>query len=539
MSCVCAGFPGTVKPVGCLGACDQAPAALVLKAGRERICTRIKSVAWFALIDLNWFYLLHPFTEPPSRESEEKKPCFSRFLKQIKVEKSAEVVQHATGRTLDLRDPDMLQRFTSVRRVRIRQQACQESKWNAALAGISEEIAQSSGMRRWQLRIEYGQLLRRAGLFEEAMTEVSEVHKAFPTSIEVLMEFAQILSKLGRVEHITDLEAHVRSICCDPEDVRLEMELILRLGRLKAEAVEVTETPIDVREPRIEGYAIWSLRDVTLVSKHSAIYHFVSKDRQRGTPNPRGRGRTVWPKTWHVTLLARLGANSEGPLPWIERDYTPISTAKEWEQGQCDILIKIYNDGQATSWLQQQPLGIRIWFSQPVKTLSVPSLLPDLDQAPFRPASYLLLLAGTGIVAAAQVLHHAERGKCFGSSPTINSPIRLVHSCRSDDVLMSFELLDWCTKGLLKSWTLLLTEAEAGMTPFPDVQDADLTNCASTPNVAILRSRVSCELIRKELNFCPRPCRVLVSGPAGFNAACQSMLREVGFESDAVTILSA
>eukprot|EP00913_Durusdinium_trenchii_P029236 g27405.t1 len=410
-------------------------------------------------------------------ESEEKKPCFSRFLKQIKVEKSAEVVQHATGRTLDLRDPDMLQRFTSVRRVRIRQQACQESKWNAALAGISEEIAQSSGMRRWQLRIEYGQLLRRAGLFEEAMTEVSEVHKAFPTSIEVLMEFAQILSKLGRVEHITDLEAHVRSICCDPEDVRLEMELILRLGRLKAEAVEVTETPIDVREPRIEGYAIWSLRDVTLVSKHSAIYHFVSKDRQRGTPNPRGRGRTVWPKTWHVTLLARLGANSEGPLPWIERDYTPISTAKEWEQGQCDILIKIYNDGQATSWLQQQPLGIRIWFSQPVKTLSVPSLLPDLDQAPFRPASYLLLLAGTGIVAAAQVLHHAERGKCFGSSPTINSPIRLVHSCRSDDVLMSFELLDWCTKGLLKSWTLLLTEAEAGMTPFPDVQDADLTNC--------------------------------------------------------------
>lgn len=73
-----------------------------------------------------------------------------------------------------------------------------------------------------------------------------------------------------------------------------------------------------------------------------------------------------------------VGRNEEGPLPWIERDYTPISTAKEWEQGRCrhcdacaciqvhshihtyayvymhgrvDILIKIYNDGAATSWL--------------------------------------------------------------------------------------------------------------------------------------------------------------------------------------------
>ena len=33
--------------------------------------------------------------------------------------------------------------------------------------------------------------------------------------------------------------------------------------------------------------------------------------------------------------------NEEGPLPWVERDYTPISTAHEWEQGRCDILIKV------------------------------------------------------------------------------------------------------------------------------------------------------------------------------------------------------
>ena len=37
--------------------------------------------------------------------------------------------------------------------------------------------------------------------------------------------------------------------------------------------------------------------------------------------------------TWHTTLLAEVGRNEEGPLPWVERDYTPVSGAKEWEQG--------------------------------------------------------------------------------------------------------------------------------------------------------------------------------------------------------------
>mgnify|MGYP002832821885 CR=1 FL=1 len=54
-----------------------------------------------------------------------------------------------------------------------------------------------------------------------------------------------------------------------------------------------------------------------------------------------------------MTLLAEVGANSEGPLPWIERDYTPVSSAKEWETGKCDLLVKVYPDGAATSWLHR------------------------------------------------------------------------------------------------------------------------------------------------------------------------------------------
>ena len=91
------------------------------------------------------------------------------------------------------------------------------------------------------------------------------------------------------------------------------------------------------------------------MSAHSALFRFRAADRSkkadRGSPYTRGRGRTMWHKTWHTTLLAMVGANDEGPLPWVERDYTPVSGWAEWDRGEVDILIKIYPDGKATRWL--------------------------------------------------------------------------------------------------------------------------------------------------------------------------------------------
>ena len=59
-------------------------------------------------------------------------------------------------------------------------------------------------------------------------------------------------------------------------------------------------------------------------------------------------------------MLAEVGSNAEGPLPWIERDYTPISTAHDWERGLCDILIKVYLQpaGKATEWLHRLSIGV-------------------------------------------------------------------------------------------------------------------------------------------------------------------------------------
>ena len=78
--------------------------------------------------------------------------------------------------------------------------------------------------------------------------------------------------------------------------------------------------------------------------------------------------------TWHTVMLAHVGSNAEGPLPWIEREYTPISTAKDWEEGHCVILIKVYEEGAATSWLQRT-MPERVWLSKPLPTLKVPSLV--------------------------------------------------------------------------------------------------------------------------------------------------------------------
>ena len=67
-------------------------------------------------------------------------------------------------------------------------------------------------------------------------------------------------------------------------------------------------------------------------------------------------GRLPEPVTWHTTLLAEVGPNAEGPLPWVERDYTPVSSAKEWEAGRCELLVKVYPHGAATGWLHRQAL---------------------------------------------------------------------------------------------------------------------------------------------------------------------------------------
>ena len=443
----------TVRPTGCVGYCSQAPNAIVRKHGgtaRETIEveTEIRS-----------------------------------------LEKSAKLVERATGSRPRLDDPAVGERFARLRAHRAREHAREVFHWNAALRGLDEQP---------ELAPQLAELTRNAG-YKDGVVR-SEMPKA------------------------------------------------------------------------IKDYCRWTLESVTPATKHSAVYSFVCKDRKRGTPHTRGRGRRPELKTWHTTLLAEVGPNAEGPLPWIERDYTPISSAAEWEKGRVDLLVKIYPDGAATSWLHKTAPS-QVWLSRPVKTLGVPSLSPDSGST-FSPAGVLLLLAGTGAVALPQVLHHRDPTNKLALSThrrdQLRVPIDCIVSCRDDDVLLLPQIAGWCREGEEKGvrhCTLLLTaashtagsdsppppfaapEAAAGAGGGGGSDGGDEPAAAAAAeqpeqvlagieNANIVRSRLSPEIVAEAVGRMPRPCRVVVSGPNGFNSAAREMLASLVDEEE-VTILAA
>ena len=58
-------------------------------------------------------------------------------------------------------------------------------------------------------------------------------------------------------------------------------------------------------------------------------------------------------------------------------------------------------------------------------------------------------------------------------------------------------------------------------------------------NVVILRSRASAVVVTEAYGRMPRPCRVVVSGPGGFNTAVQQMLEPVIDDPEHITVLTA
>lgn len=474
-----------VLATGCLGACSEAPNALILKSGREVLHSRL-----------------------------------------TEVERSVRLLGQATGQQIHCEDPVVVQRLTEARKMRLRLEASKSCKWNAALCGMEAFINSTSGRQRVQLQLEYAKLLESAGNCVSALQHLDQVIAEAPQVPHLLVRRASLLGKLGRLEEIEAVQRKISLLFSDPEDFREELEYSSAIAKIKADAQKGGGV-------RIEGYAQWCLEKVTPMSKHSALYQFSSSDRMRGTPNPRGRGRTKWNKTWHVTFLAEIGPNLEGPLPWVERDYTPISTAADWENGRCDIVMKIYDDGLATKWLSKQPLGTKFWLSEPKLTLYVPSLVPQLDDNKLgSPNSVLLLLAGTGLVVGSQLLQHVNAAlKC---------PVSLVYACRRDDFL-GHDIAQSLEMGKLQRALVLVSPptTSSASVAFPEGPSGEVQ--LAHPKARVHEGRLSEDLLRDELAVLTTwsPTRVVVSGPASFNAFASNLLSVCGVAKEAVTILSA
>ena len=514
-----------VNPSGCLGLCNVAPGVMVVKRGdkngnnanaRGRRRRRLGEI-----ID----------------QDDYSEDYFDRVAS---FDESSRVVTFATGKKPpSLEDSPQLQsKLAGVRALRVRKNAMSAYRWNAALKAVMEQISS----------------FRHTGSIQDDLMEI----------------YNDLVQKAG-----VSSTALLRSLTnTDP-----------------------LSSPTKIQMPnKIEKYSLWTLEKVTPVSRHSAVFYFRSRDVKRGTPHPRGRNRPLpTPKTWHTTLLAETGGRPtrEGPLPWIERDYTPISSAKEWERGTCAILIKIYNDGKATTWLHRiwrqhqhriqaeeeetkssnttttcdDDGGLRLWFSQPIQTLTVPALVPKSTTSAFPPQSILLLLAGTGVVALPQLLHHRDPYNKLGISTKrlsqLHVPIDVILSCRTDDVLMLPEIIGYCqqandfetsnpqarvVKGV-RYCTLLLTGENKNPPvttdcPFPEAdlssQADQLTTLNALANARVVHSRLTPSLVANAFQTMSKPCRVVVSGPSGFNSAARKMLLgAANVDEDAITILEA
>ena len=502
-----AAFGLSVRPEGCLGECDRAPNVIVVKDGDEQLHTLLDS-----------------------------------------VERSAAVVAKATGREPNLDDPELRQRLTDARRLRTRQRAREERKWNAAMKGLAEQIATTADTEaQLELKEELAELLQCAAQWEAALRLFQQVMSAEDHNPNVIMQVGTLLGKLGKRAELDELQGVAAGLFDEPEDEDWLAEVTRHLTSCR---VESGGSPGADTPRRVEGYARWRLDGVEPVSRHSALYRFTSQDRLRGTPHLHGGGRVLRHRTWHTTLLATVGRNAEGPLPWVERDYTPISSWIEWDKGQCALLVKIYPTGAATSWLHKQRIGSFVWLSEPMTTLSVPALVPDtspLGPDATKHSSVLLVLAGTGIVVAANVLHHADPTTCFGTGkgrkPPLTSPISMIYACRHDDVLMASDIAKWCRAGSGQArLQRCVVAVSAPPTPFPQWgRTSALHELATLANVDVVDGRLTQQVLQSELVPLQSlgRCRVVVSGPAAFNKAVKEMLAVCGVTADAVTLLEA
>ena len=185
-------------------------------------------------------------------------------------------------------------------------------------------------------------------------------------------------------------------------------------------------------------------------------------------------------------------------------------------------------------------------------TLSVPELVTGGGTTGFRPASVLLLLAGTGVVALPQILHHRDPLYKLGV-PTprwrqLQVPIDAVLSFRQDDVLCVPQIKEFCLDGKvgLRNCTVLITGRNTEQPPaFPnhtgggDAAEAE-RELHGLENARILRGRLNTAITKEAIARMPQPCRVVVSGPDGFNSAAQEMLLSNSLlDKDQITVLSA
>jgi len=173
----------------------------------------------------------------------------------------------------------------------------------------------------------------------------------------------------------------------------------------------------DELEDSGDGSGRWKVQKISGLAWDTCIYHLVNKPPAVPHPYPND--------AWHLNV--RFGGTV--------REYTPVSSAADWEQGRIDLLVKTYETGAVSrrfALLRQASPGFTateeqpcwVLTSKPALTLTLPALTapsfdlslntsPELEKFPVsqqEKSTDLLLthlgivVGGTGIAPAVQIL---------------------------------------------------------------------------------------------------------------------------------------
>lgn len=278
-------------------------------------------------------------------------------------------------------------------------------------------------------------------------------------------------------------------------------------GDVGRQSEEVSQRDGGDRQHRTVGeeFSPWVVNAITVAGESSFIFRLSAVT----VPGQWVEGAD--PSSWHVSLR---GPRSKE----VEREYTPLSSAREWTEGRMDMLIKVYKTGALTSRLEETQVGERWWMSDPQTTVEVPRILPTAG----RLGAIALFAGGTGVAPCWQLTQSAR--EMFGG--------------RVDGAVRTSILCSYSTF----SQALLAPEFEE-LSRGSDGQVAvDFTVTQSTPPPGWMRGRVTLAMVDAVLRKAGGErdrLRCVVSGPQGFNATVSALLSEAGVTPAHVVVLDA
>ena len=315
----------------------------------------------------------------------------------------------------------------------------------------------------------------------EALADFQSALEIRPKSFEARLEAGHIHVFQKDYEKAKKIYEEALLYASPHEQRRLQ----LRMERLE-----------DVHEER------WRVEEIRGVSGDSCVYYL------RGPPQEHGLAGSAW----HVQVFTSSAA----------RDYTPISSWRDYEQGHLRLLVKSYADrdpkssvsrlfGTLRTASEAREMALHNYSSLEEQNCWLQISAPQLTIQPLSSKSLGFIAGGTGIAPVLQVL-----SECLVGGSLFGSTAHVLYSSRTlQDILLLQELneLEKASEGRIEiSYTLTSRDAKAqGALYFPGAHGHFRDPVQVVPPKRLLKGYIDQEMLRKTMPG-PKGSQIVVSG---------------------------